>query len=346
MPRASYTTLPGHWNASSLNDAHPTWRSMGGETFIIKTAAVQDHLEVSLPEPSMVHGTTSPKERPTDRRRLGVLARAALRDRRSAARRRRNDKGEGSSASDSDSDFDSDSECSSGSSAYESMLPLMLGADLIAAIDANSESGLNLAGSKKTMRAPLNVYEDFLISEDSVADVSIVMRVSSNGDTSDGGVKATFRALTYEDIQQWASGVVQKCARQVCRNRVSAGPPSPSQASDICAERPSGSGGSQCPFSGLHCKLGPATSTQAPASRTKELLMSLPVTSILPHRKPLQIRNLRDIPEFVPRQRRLSTMTSRRSTQAGFTRSTMDPTRDAATRVIARMESQAGFNAR
>ncbi|KAF8552524.1 hypothetical protein OG21DRAFT_114399 [Imleria badia] len=346
--RASYSILEGHWRAPFLPEAHPTKRSMGGQPLAIEASPAQDPLKQgptsSPPEAPTVHGLTPLGKYPTHRRRLGVLARAALRDRRSTVRRRSNDEDDdGSSISDSDSDFDSDSQHSSGSSSgYGSMLPHMLGADLIAAIDANSESELNLVGPGRTLRTPLDVYEDFLISEDSAADVSMIMHVSSNDDTSDAEVRVdgTFRSLTYEDIQQWASGVVEKCVRQVCRSHVPAQPSSPSQASDVCAERPSGSGVSQCPLSGLHCKLGGAALT---APRTKELPVSLPPTSVLPSRKRLQVWNLRDIPEFVPRQRQVSMVKGR---VEGPRRPTVNVTRDAATRVIARMENRSGFNTR
>lgn len=352
-PQASYTTLQRHWGASFHTEVHAKEQSMGGQqTFVGETTPAQDPLKqgpASLPEPPTVHDLTPLRKYPTHRRRLGVLARAALRDRRSAARRRRNNGIDGSSASDSDSDFDSDSQDSSGSSADERMLPHMLGADLIAAIDANSESELNLAGSRRTMRTPLDAYEDFLISEDSAADFSMIMHVSSNDDTSDGEVRppATFRSLTYDDIQQWASGVVQKCVRQVCRSRVLAEPSSPSQASDVCAERPSGSGVSQCPLSGLHCKLGAAAMAEVPVPRLKETPVSVPATSILPSRKPLPARNLRDVPEFVPRQRQVPIIARRvEDPRRLSTRSTINATRDAATQVIARMESQAALNTR
>ena len=351
-PRANYTTLEGHWRAACLTEVLPKGRSMGGHTFAIETASAQDPFKqgpASLPDPPAVHDLTPLRKYPTHKRRLGVLARAALRNRRSAASRRRNDGLDESSTSDSDSDFDSDSQHSSGSSADESMLPHMLGADLIAAIDANSESGLNLAGSRRTMRTPLDVYQDFLISEDSAADVSMIMRASSNDDASDSEVRppATFRSLTYDDIQQWASGVVQKCVRQVCRSRIPAEPSSPSQVSDVCAERPSGSGVSQCPLSGLHCRLGAAALTEVPALRTKGLLVSDLPTSIPPSRKLLPARNLRDIPEFVPRQRQVSMITGRVEVPRRLNaKSTIDVTRDAATQVIARMESQAAFNTR
>lgn len=310
---------------------------MGGQTLVIKTLA-------SLPEPPTVYSLIPLEKHATHERKLGILTRAAFRNCRSAARRRRNGGIDGFSASDSDSDCDSDSQYSSGSSADERMLPHMLGADLIAAIDANSEPELNLAGSRKITRLPLDMYEDFLVSEDSAADVSMIMHVSSHDDASDGDVRApvTLRSLTYEDIQQWASGVVQKCVRQVCRSRVPAAPLSPSQASDVCAERPSGSGISQCPLSGLHCKLGAAALGQIPAQKTKELPVSTP-----PTRKPLPVRNVRDIPEFVPRQRHVSVVTGPVDDpwEPG-TRSIIDTTRDAASEVIARMESQAGFNTR
>lgn len=349
-PRASYTTLEGNWRTSFLTGSHPKGRSMRGQTFVIETAPVRDLLRQGsaslLEPPAPVHEPTSHKKYLTHRRRLGVLARAALRDRRSAANRDRID---GSSTSDSDSDSDSDSQYSSGSSADESMLPHMLGADLIAAIDANSESELNLAGSKRTLRTPIAAYEGFLVSEDSAADVSMIMHVSSNDGASDGEVRAptTLRPLNYEDIQQWASGVVQKCVRQVCRSRVPAEPLSPSQASDVCAERPSGSGVSQCPLSGLHYKLGTAALTEASAPRTNELPVSQSPTTILPGRKPLPVRNLRDIREFVPRQRQASMITGRVEDPRRLgMRPITHVTRDPASQVIARMESQAGFNAR
>ena len=342
QPQASYTTLPeGHWHAPLFTEVHPTRRTMERQDSLEREPA-------SLPEPPTAHKLIPLRQNPTSRHRLGVLARAALRDRRATARRREEDGDDGSSTSDSDSDFDSDSQYSSGSSAYESMLPHMLGADLIAAIDANSESELNLARPGRTKQAPLNVYEDFLISDDSAADVSMAMHVSFNDDASDGEAKAraTVRPLTYEDIQQWASGVVQKCVRQVCRDRILAEPSSPSQASDVCAERPFGSGISQCPLAGLHYKLGAIASTEVPS---KELPVPLrhPSTSALSSRKPLQVRHLRDIPEFVPRQRHVPTIRGRvEGPRRLNTRSAIDVTRDAATQVIAKMESQAGFNAR
>lgn len=351
-PQTGCTSLEGRWRVAFLTKVQPNTRSMGEQTFDIEMVPAQDPLInglASLPEPPAAHELTPLQKYPTHKRRLGVLARAALRNRRSAARRCRNNGIDGSSASDSDSDCDSDSQYSSASSEDESILPHILGADLIAAIDANSESELNLAGPRRTIRTPLDMYEDFLVSEDSAADVSMAMHVSSNDDASDGEVKApvTLRSLTYEDIQQWASGVVQKCVRQVCRTRTPVEPLSPSQASDVCAERPSGSGISQCPLSGLHCRLGPAVLAQIPAPRTKELPMSLPPTSILPTRKPMSVRNIRDIPEFVPRQRHVPVITGRvEGPWRPSTRSTIDVTRDAATDAIARMESHAGFNTR
>ncbi|KAH0827616.1 hypothetical protein J3R83DRAFT_4342 [Lanmaoa asiatica] len=351
-PRASCATLEGC--ASSLAEVHPKRRLMGPPGLIVEIATAQEPLKqgpVSLPPPLAVHELTPLRKYPTHRRRLGVLARAALRNRRSTARRRRNDTIDGSSTSDSDSELDSDSQYSSGSSTDERMLPRMLGADLIAAIDANSESELNLVGSRRATCTPLDVYEDFLVSEDSAADVSMIMHVSSNDDASNSEVRApaTFRSLTYEDIQQWASGVVQKCVRQVCRSRAPVEPLSPSQASDVCAERPSGSGISQCPLSGLHCRLGAAALAEIPAPKTKDLQMSLPLapTSTPPSRKPLTSRNVRDIPEFVPRQRHVSVTTGRvEGCRRLSTRATVDVTRDVATKVIARMESQAGFDTR
>ncbi|KAH0827611.1 hypothetical protein J3R83DRAFT_4336 [Lanmaoa asiatica] len=171
-PRASYATLEGC--ASSLAEVHPKRRLMGPPGLIVEIATAQEPLKqgpVSLPPPLAVHELTPLRKYPTHRRRLGVLARAALRNRRSTARRRRNDTIDGSSTSDSDSELDSDSQYSSGSSTDERMLPRMLGADLIAAIDANSESELNLVGSRRATCTPLDVYEDFLVSEDSAADV-------------------------------------------------------------------------------------------------------------------------------------------------------------------------------
>lgn len=346
-PRASYTTLEGCGRTSFLTEVHPRRRWMGGQTFVIETAPAQESREqrpASLPVPPTVHELIPLKKYPTHRRRLGVLGRTALRNRRSTPRRCRNDAIDDSSTSDSDSECDSDSQYSSGSSADESMLPHMLGADLIAAIDANSESELNLVGSRRKMRTPLDMYQDFLVSEDSAADVSMVMHVSSIGDASDSEVRApaTFRPLTHEDIQQWASGVVQKCVRQVCRSRAPAEPLSPSQASDVCAERPSGSGISKCPLSELHCKFGAARLAEVTASVTRELPMPL----VLPTRKPLSVRNLHDIPEFVPRQRHVSVITEREGPRGLNTRSTADVTCDAATEVIARMESQARINTR
>ena len=341
--RASHSIFEGYRCASFFTEAHPMRRTMGG--LVIETAPAQNPLEqgpASPPEVPMVHELTPLGKYPTHRRRLGVLARAALRDRRPTARRRAQDSDEdGSSTSDSGSDSESDSQHSSGSFGYGNMLPHMLGADLIAAIDANSESGLNLVGSRRALGTPLNIYEDLLVSEDSAADVSMIMHASSNDDASNSevGVSANPCSLTNEDIQHWASGVVEKCVRQVCRSRIPAEPSSPSQASDVCAERPSGSGVSQCPLSGLHCKLGTPALT---APRIKELPVSLPPTSALPSRKPLQARNLRDIPEFVPRQQ-VSMNTGR---VVGPWRFAADVTREAATRVIARMENRAGFNSR
>lgn len=345
-PRASYTTLEGCWHASFHTEVHLKRQLIGGQTFVIE-APTQDSPRqgpASLREPRTVHELVPQRKHPTHRRRLGVLARAALRNRRYTARRCRPDANDDSSTSDGDSELDSDSQCSSGSSADESMLPHMLGADLIAAIDANSESELNLVRTRKTMRTPLDVYEDFLVSDDSAADVSMVMHVSSNDDASDSGVRApaTFCPLTHEDIRQWASGVVPKCVRQVCRSRAPE-PSSPSQASDVCAERPSGSGISQCPLSGLHCKLGAAALGEVPLPRTKEQLpVSVRPTSIIPSRKPLLVRNLGDIPEFVPRQRHVSGITVRVEVPI----LPIDVTRGAATEVITRMESQGGFDAR
>ncbi|KAF8441364.1 hypothetical protein L210DRAFT_2069178 [Boletus edulis BED1] len=346
-PRATYTTLEGPWRASFFTEIHPTRQFMGGQAFVIETAPVEQE-STSLSKRPAMHELSPLRKRPTHRRRLGVPARAALRDCSSTARRRRNDGNDGSSTSDSDSDFESNSEYSTRSSADESILPRILGADLIAAIDANSEPDMNLVASRRTKRTPLNLYEDFLISEDSTADISMVMQVSSYDDASGGEVIApAFRPLTHEDIQQWASGVVQKCVRQVCRSHVHAEPSSPSQASDVCAERPSGSGVSQCPLSGLHCKSGAAALTDIPAPKTEELPVSLPPTSVHPSQKPLQVRNLQDIPEFVPRQGYVSMITGRVEGPGRFnTRTTVDNARDAAARVIARMENQAGFNTR
>lgn len=347
-PLDSYTA-PELPRIGFLPGVRPNKKLTGGRPLVLEIVPAQYSLVQGLAslEPPTVHELATLKKYPTHKRRLGVLTRAALRNRRSAARRCRSNGIDGGSASDSDSDSDSDSQCSGASSTDESMLPHMLGADLIAAIDANSESELNLAGPGRTIRTPLGTYGDILVSADSVADVSMIMQVSSIGNASDGDVKApvTLRSLTHEDIQQWAFGVVQKCVRQVCRGHATAEPLSPSQASDVCAERPSGSGTSQCPLSGLHCKLG--ASAHVPASRTKELPVPLPPTYILPTRKPLTIRNPRDIPEFVPRQRHASVTTGRvEGHSKPSTRPAIEVTRDAATEVIARLESQAGFNAR
>ena len=348
-PKVGHIPSEGRWRATFFTGVQRDGQLMGEQTLVLDTIPGRDQ---ALPsEPPTLEDTT-PKKYPshTNRRRLGVLARAALRNRRFSARRC--SENDGSSASDSDSDWNSsDSQYSTGSSAdSESMLPLMLGADLLAALDANSESELNLAGPGRTSRAPLTVYEELLVSDGSVADISMAMQVSSIDDGADGEVKVpvTLRSLTYEDIQQWASGVVQKCVRQVCHARASADPlQSPSQASDVCAEKPSGSGTSQCPFSGLHCKLGAGSSRHGPAPRASELPLSLPPTLILPTRK-IPIRNMRDIPEFIPRQRLVSVATERVEAHRRSNPKSTDTvmSRDAATKVIAKLESQAGFNSR
>ncbi|KAG9316473.1 hypothetical protein JVU11DRAFT_2509 [Chiua virens] len=331
IPQATYTTLEGQWRGSFLPGSQR-------RTLVIQAIPAQDHLMqglTSLLGRPTERELTPHRKRPTDSRQLGVLARAALRNRRACC------------APKKERWF----RCVS--SADESTLPHILGTDLIAAIDSNSESELNLVGSRKTLTKPmpLDVYGDFP-SYDSAADVSMMMHVSSIDGASDGEVKvpAAFRPRSYEDIQQWASGVVQKCVRQVCRNRTHVEPRSPSQVSDVCAEKPSGSGISKCPLSGLHCKLGhvASASTKESTPRTKELQAPLTPVS-LSNRTPLSVRNVRDIPEFVPRQRQVSVVPlagqlggPRRSR----TRSAVDVTRDAATEVIARMESQAGFNTR
>ncbi|KAF9240393.1 hypothetical protein BU15DRAFT_61413 [Melanogaster broomeanus] len=280
--------------------------------------------------------------------RLGVLARAALRDRRAAARRYRSDGCDNSLSSGNDSEFESDSRSSSEPSVDEKILPETLGAALLVAIDADGALELDFR-SGNTMPA-LDADDCSSASQDSAVDVSLIAHGPSSIDTSDTEIRVSSApsSLNYEAIEQWASRVPPHTDKQHATNNVHRSrsvirerPSSPSEASEACAERPTISGISQCPLHGVvHGKLLAAVLSQ--------VQVKAPMAAAPPRqKKPWSALNLRNIPEFVPRRRPIPVSIPRHAvdSQRSRTRSMVNIASDAVGEVIARQKGWAGFNA-
>ncbi|KIJ65778.1 hypothetical protein HYDPIDRAFT_109785 [Hydnomerulius pinastri MD-312] len=190
-------------------------------------------------------------------RRLGVLGRAALRDRRRACRGG-SDGSDNTLPSDSGSELDNDSHSASDASFDEDLSPKTLGSELVAALDADDGSEVDLQVYRKLPALSADESSESCVSS---GDVSLIAHGPSNIGVSDGEMKVspTWSSLNYGDIRQWAArvspypdkqdAVIEVRAR--ARRPVIARPPSPSEASEACAERPSVPGISRCPLHGV-----------------------------------------------------------------------------------------------
>ncbi|KAF8839256.1 hypothetical protein BDN67DRAFT_784173 [Paxillus ammoniavirescens] len=160
---------------------------------------------IKKPRPERVH----------PRRRLGVLARAALRDRRATVHGYGSDETDNPLSTDTESESERDFQSSSEPWVDEDALPETLGAKLVAAIDADGESEVDFLRSRKTFPA-LDVDDYSSASEDSVADLSLVAHGPSNIAISDTEIRvsSTSSPLNYEAIQQWVSRVAPQPNKQ------------------------------------------------------------------------------------------------------------------------------------
>jgi hypothetical protein len=154
-------------------------------------------------------------ERVRPRRRLGVLARAALRDRRATVPGYGSDETDNPLSTDTESESERDFQSSSEPWVDEDVLPETLVAKLVAAIDADGESEVDFLRSRKTFPA-LDVDDYSSAYEDSVANLSLVAHGPSNIAISDAEIRvsSTSSPLNYEAIQQWVSGVAPQPNKQ------------------------------------------------------------------------------------------------------------------------------------